>query len=598
MAEEKAKKVKNPKGGIKLTSFMKGLWFPAIAGGLGMFLEALCQMLLPRMMGTVVDNGVTPVLDGSMAAADGESYITRQAVLMIVVAFCAIAGGVFCMYESSGVSQKYALKIRNAMIEKISSFSFANIDKFSTASLTTRTTNDVTTIQNMTLQILRMLIRAPSLLIIASIMAVSISPELSAMLLIALPFAVIAVYVILKIGFPMFQKMQRCIDNLNRVVQENLKGIRVVKAYVREDHEKEKFKDVNDALAAQGAKASGLIVMAMPIMMLLVNFLIIAVIYRGGIQINAGGLTTGELISFISYISEILMSLMQVAMLLLQVARGKACSDRIKEVLNTESEIKDCADTDKKVEKGKIEFKGVSFRYSNETSGDDILSNINFSAEPGQIIGIVGSTGCGKSSLISLIPRLYDVSAGEVDIDGVDVRDYNMEVLRDSIGVVLQNNVLFTGTIKENIKWGNPQATDEEVVEACKAAQAHDFIMSFPEGYDTELVQGGLNLSGGQKQRLCIARAMLKKPKILILDDSTSAVDTATEAKIRQAFYTNYKDTTVIIIAQRITSVQEADKILVMDDGEIKDQGVHSDLMENSSIYREIYKTQMKGVDA
>ncbi len=584
------------KSKTKLTKYLKGLWVPAIAGSVGMVLEALCQMLLPKFMGSIVDNGITPVLDGSVVAADGRSYILKEAIYMVLIALLAIAGGIFCMYESSVVSQKYAYKIRSAMFEKISKFSFANIDKFSTASLTTRMTTDVTTIQNMTMMILRMLIRSPSLLIIASILAVSISPSLALIMLGVLPFVVIAVIVIMKYGFPMFQKMQRRIDNLNRVVQENLIGIRVVKAFVREDHEKKKFKKANDALSAQGAKASGLIIIAMPIMMLLLNLTIVTVLYNGGIQIDSGKLTTGELISFISYVSEILMSLMMVAMILLQVARGKACSDRIKEVLDTESEIIDNESSEKKVTSGKLEFKNVDFRYGTGDDSENVLSNINFSADAGQIIGIVGSTGCGKSSLVSLIPRLYDVSGGAVYVDGVDVREYNMQTLRDEIGVVLQKNVLFTGTIKENIKWGNPDATDEEIVEACKAAEAHDFIMSFPDGYDTVLAQGGLNLSGGQKQRLCIARAMIKKPKILILDDSTSAVDTATEAKIRKSFYTHLKDTTVIIIAQRISSVSEADKILVMDDGQIKGEGTHEELLENNSIYQEIYHTQVKGV--
>lgn len=587
---------KNEKSKTKLTRYLKGLWVPAIAGSFGMVVEALCQMLLPKLMGIVVDNGVTPVLDGSMSDAEGRAYILKAAVLMIIVALIAIAGGVFCMYESSVVSQKYAFKIRNAMFEKISSFSFANIDKFSTASLTTRVTTDVTTVQNMTMMILRMLIRGPSLLIIASFFAITISPRLALTILLVLPFIAVAIILIMKFGFPMFQKMQRKIDNLNRVVQENLIGIRVVKAFVREEHEKEKFKAANDALSKQGAKASGLIIIAMPVMMLLFNLTVVTVLYNGGLQVNAGTLTTGELISFISYVSEILMSMMMLAMILLQVARGKACADRIKEVLDTESEIIDNVSSEHKVGSGRIEFRNVDFRYSGETDGDDILTDISFTAEPGQIVGIVGATGCGKSSLVSLIPRLYDVSGGSVLIDGVDVRDYAMETLRNDIGVVLQKNTLFTGTIKENIKWGCPHATDEEIISACKAAEAHDFIMSFPEGYDTVLAQGGLNLSGGQKQRLCIARAMIKKPKILILDDSTSAVDTATEAKIRKAFYTSLKDTTVIIIAQRINSVAEADKILVMDDGQIKGEGVHSELIESNAIYREIYNTQLKGV--
>ena len=482
------------------------------------------------------------------------------------------------------------------MFKKISSFSFKNIDEFSTASLTTRLTNDVTMIQNMTMMILRMLIRMPSMLIVASFFAVSINPRLASMLLFALPLIIIAVGVVMKFGFPMFKKMQKKIDALNSVVQENLIGIRVVKAFVREDHEKKKFKKANDNLSAMGEKAAGMIILAMPLMMLIFNLTMVMVIYKGGVSINAGDMTTGDLLSFISYVMEILMSLMMIAMLLVMVARGKACADRIKEVLDAEVDIVNNEKTLTAEKHGRVQFENVNFRYSTQTDGDDILNGISFTAEPGQIIGIVGGTGCGKSSLVSLIPRLYDVTGGRVLIDDVDVRNYDIEELRELIGVVLQNNVLFTGTIKENIRWGKKDATDEEIIAACKAAQAHDFIMRQPDGYDTVLAQGGLNLSGGQKQRLCIARAMIKKPKILILDDSTSAVDTATEAKIRNAFYNELKDTTVFIIAQRISSVKEADEILVMDDGEIKGVGNHNELMETNEIYQEIYNTQQKGV--
>ncbi|MDE6658692.1 MAG: ABC transporter ATP-binding protein/permease [Eubacterium sp.] len=576
--------------------YLKGLWFAAIVGSLGMVLEASCQLYLPKIMGRIIDNGVTPVINGTAAAADGRAYIFKEAVVMIIVALVAIAGGITCMKLSSDVSQKFAARIRTAMFKKISSFSFKNIDEFSTASLTTRLTNDVTMIQNVTMMILRMLIRMPSLLIVASFFAVSINARLASMLLFALPLILIAAGVVMKIGFPMFRKMQKKIDALNGVVQENLIGIRVVKAFVREDHEKKKFKIANDDLSKMGARAAGMIILAMPLMMLIFNLTLVIVIYRGGVSINVGEMTTGDLISFISYVMEILMSIMMVAMMLVMVVRGKACADRIKEVLDAEIDIVNKDETLTSAKCGKVQFEHVNFRYSTQTDGDDILNDISFTAEPGQIIGIVGGTGCGKSSLVSLIPRLYDATGGKVLIDGVDVRDYDIEELRELIGVVLQNNVLFTGTIKENIRWGKKDATDEEIVAACKAAQAHDFIMRQPDGYDTVLAQGGLNLSGGQKQRLCIARAMIKKPKILILDDSTSAVDTATEAKIRNAFYNELKDTTIFIIAQRISSVKDADEILVMDDGEIKGIGKHDELLETNEIYQEIYNTQQKGV--
>lgn len=592
MTNKKGKK----KSKAKLMKFLKGLWFAAIVGSLGMVLEASCQLYLPKIMGRIIDNGVTPVINGTITAADGRAYVFKEAVVMIIVALVAIAGGITCMKLSSDVSQKFAARIRNAMFKKISSFSFKNIDEFSTASLTTRLTNDVTMIQNVTMMILRMLIRMPSLLIVASFFAVSINARLASMLLFALPLILIAAGVVMKIGFPMFRKMQKKIDALNGVVQENLIGIRVVKAFVREEHEKKKFKIANDDLSRMGARAAGMIILAMPLMMLIFNLTIVIVIYRGGVSINAGDMTTGDLISFISYVMEILMSIMMVAMMLVMVVRGKACADRIKEVLDAEIDIVNKEETLSTDKRGKVEFEHVNFRYSTQTDGDDILNDISFTAEPGQIIGIVGGTGCGKSSLVSLIPRLYDATGGKVLIDGVDVRDYDIEELRELIGVVLQNNVLFTGTIKENIRWGKKDATDEEIIAACKAAQAHDFIMRQPDGYDTVLAQGGLNLSGGQKQRLCIARAMIKKPKILILDDSTSAVDTATEAKIRNAFYNELKDTTIFIIAQRITSVKDADEILVMDDGEIKGIGKHDALMKTNEIYQEIYHTQQKGV--
>ncbi len=592
MKNKKEKK----KSKTRLMKFLKGLWIASVIGSLGMVLEAACQLYLPKLMGKIIDNGVTPVINETMSAADGRAYVLKEAVIMILVSLIAIVGGITCMKLSSEVSQKFAARIRNAMFKKISSFSFKNIDEFSTASLTTRLTNDVTMIQNMTMMILRMLIRMPSMLIVASFFAVSINPRLASMLLFALPLIIIAVGVVMKFGFPMFKKMQKKIDALNSVVQENLIGIRVVKAFVREDHEKKKFKKANDNLSAMGEKAAGMIILAMPLMMLIFNLTMVMVIYKGGVSINVGDMTTGDLLSFISYVMEILMSLMMIAMLLVMVARGKACADRIKEVLDAEVDIVNNEKTLTAEKHGRVQFENVNFRYSTQTDGDDILNGISFTAEPGQIIGIVGGTGCGKSSLVSLIPRLYDVTGGRVLIDDVDVRNYDIEELRELIGVVLQNNVLFTGTIKENIRWGKKDATDEEIIAACKAAQAHDFIMRQPDGYDTVLAQGGLNLSGGQKQRLCIARAMIKKPKILILDDSTSAVDTATEAKIRNAFYNELKDTTVFIIAQRISSVKEADEILVMDDGEIKGVGNHNELMETNEIYQEIYNTQQKGV--
>jgi ATP-binding cassette subfamily B protein len=441
---------------------------------------------------------------------------------------------------------------------------------------------------------LRVLVRAPALLIVSAVFAFRINAKLSMILIVMLPIMVILIAIILKFGFPMFQKMQKKIDNVNRVVQENLIGIRVVKAFVREDREKDKFHKSSDELAKQGSKAAGLVVTLMPVMMLLMNIVIVYIYYKGANDAAAGLMDVGQISVLASYIMQVLMNIMMVSMLFLQLTRAKACGDRVVEVLDTEIDIVNPENpyipTDAK---GTIEFKDVNFGYH---EGDDVIENINFKAEAGNVVGIIGSTGCGKSSLVNLIPRLYDVTNGQVLVDGVDVRDYDLTALRDLIGVVLQKNLLFSGTIKDNIRWGNENATDEEIIAACKASQAHDFIMRQPNGYDTDLSQGGLNLSGGQKQRLCIARAMLKNPKILILDDSTSAVDTATEAKIRESFYTDLKDTTVLIIAQRISSVKDADEIIVLDEGKIDAVGNHEQLMQNCEIYQEIYKTQQKGV--
>lgn len=571
----------------RLMPYMKGYWFLSFVSIVGMAVEAACELALPKTMAKIVDIGIVN--------GDNE-YIIKMGVYMLILALVGLAGGMTAAKVSSVASQGFAYKIRRAMYGNISSFSFKNIDDFSTASLTTRLTNDVTTIQNMVRMILVMLVRAPAMLVISAFYAFSINARLACVILAVLPIILIAVALVMKFGFPMFQKMQKKIDAINAVIQENLIGIRVVKAFVREDHEKEKFKKRNDDLTQMGIKAGTMIVTAMPIVMAVFDAAILIIVWLGGNQVGNGTMQIGDLLSFITYISQVLMSTMMFAMILLQVVRGKACAQRIGEVLETKSTVTNKENAIKADGKGTVEFKNVDFKYSEEGSGDLILSNINFKVDSGKVVGIVGSTGCGKSSLVSLIPRLYDVYSGQVLIDGIDVRDYDMESLRDMIGVVLQKNVLFSGTIKENIRWGKEDATDEEIVKACKASCADDFISSFPDGYDTYLAQGGLNLSGGQKQRLCIARAMIKKPKILILDDSTSAVDTATEARIRQSFKNELKDTTVFIIAQRISSVQDADEILVLDDGELKGVGTHEELLKNNEIYQEIVNTQAKGV--
>lgn len=574
----------------KLSKYLKGLGWLCVASAAGMIIEAMCELALPS-----IANSVYEMVKSSTGDPTQLKYkIAKIGLLMLIMAAIGLAGGLMTMKTSSVVSQKFSYRLRKAMYDKISSFSFKNIDTFSTSSLTTRLTNDVTMLQNTVMMGLRILVRAPALLIVSAVFAFSINAKLSMILLVLFPIMIIIIAVILKFGFPMFQKMQKKIDNINRVVQENLIGIRVVKAYVREDKEKDKFHNASDELAKQGSKASGLIITVMPVMMLLMNFVIIYIYYKGSVDASKELMNVGQISVLANYIIQVLMNIMMVSMLMLQITRAKACGDRVVEVLDTDVDIVNPNNAFKPTDpKGEIEFKNVSFGYND---GIDILSDISFKAKPGSIVGIIGSTGCGKSSLINLIPRLYDVTGGEILVDGVNVKNYDLEALRELTGVVLQKNVLFTGTIKENIKWGKKDATDEEVIAACKAAQAHDFIMSQPNGYDTVLAQGGLNLSGGQKQRLCIARAIIKQPKILILDDSTSAVDTATEAKIRECFYNELKDTTVLIIAQRISSVAEADEIIVLDDGKIDSIGTHDELMQASEIYQEINKTQQKGV--
>lgn len=578
----------------KLSKYMKGLWGLALISASGMIIEAICELAMPSLANTVYE-----LVNDTQAPDDAKSTVVKIGVFMFLLAIIGLCGGLATMKTSSVVSQKFSYRLRKDLYLKASEFSFRNIDTYSTASLTTRMTNDVTMLQNTVMMCLRMLVRAPALLIVSAIFAFSINAKLSLIIVIILPIILVIVAVILKFGFPMFQKMQKKIDNVNRVVQENLIGIRVVKAFVREDREKDKFHKASDDLANQGAKAAGMIVTVMPILMLMMNVVIVYIYYKGANSAAAGQMDVGEISVISSYIIQVLMNIMMVSMFLLQLTRAKACGDRVVEILDTEIDIKNPESPyipDTASSKGKIEFRNVSFKYSPEKSVDNILDNISFTANPGEIIGIVGGTGCGKSSLVNLIPRLYDATEGEVLIDDVNVRDYDLTALRDMIGVVLQKNVLFSGTIRDNIRWGKKDATNEEITNACQAAQAEDFILSQPDGYDTYLAQGGLNLSGGQKQRLCIARAMIKKPKILILDDSTSAVDTATEAKIRESFYSNLKDTTIFIIAQRISSVQEADKILVVDDGQIKGIGTHEELMESNEIYQEICSTQKKGV--
>ena len=485
------------------------------------------------------------------------------------------------------------------MFDKIQEFSFADIDRFSSASLVTRMTNDINALQMMIGFALRMLVRAPVMLVAALAVCVSINARLSLILFLVIPIMAAAICLLMFFCMKLFTIMQKKIDNLNGTVQENLVAIRVVKAFVREKFENSKFKKSNNELTEASLRVGTRVIIMQPIMMIALYTAIVGVLWLGGNQVIVGDMLVGDLTSFITYISQILMSVLMVAMSLLQFTRAQACARRIIEVLDTEPEIKSGATgSELPASCGKVEFRDVSFRYQAAGTGDDVLAHIDLTIDPGQFVAIVGGTGVGKSSLVNLIPRFYDVTGGQVLVDGLDVRDYPVEALRERIGMVLQNNVLFSGTIRENLLWGKPDATEEEMIQAAKNAQAYDFIMSFSDGFDTHLEQGGVNVSGGQKQRLCIARAMLRAPAILILDDSTSAVDTATDAKIRTSFKENLAGTTVIMIAQRISSVEHADKIVVLDDDHIAGLGTHQELLAGNQIYQEIYQSQQEGVSA
>lgn len=563
---------------------------PVVLAPLMMILECISDIVQPILMSNIVDIGIANM---------NLSYTVKTGIFMILIALLAACTGILNAIFSSKAAVGFATELRKSLFKKVQSFSFSNIDEFSTASLITRLTSDITQLQNVVTMGLRIFIKAPFMLVFAAIMAVSINKDLALILVCSIPILFIGIMFILKKGFPMFSIMQQKLDKVNESIRENLTNVRVVKSFVRQDYEKQKFKKSNDDLTNSTMKAMNIVIVNMPLMMFVMNFTTIAVIWFGGKQIAVGDFEVGKLMAFINYIFHILMSLMMVSMTLIMFSRAGASSKRILEVLNTESDIADSPNAkDIKVSKGKIEFKNVSFKY-NKDNEEYTLKDINFTVNAGEILAIVGATGSAKTSLVQLIPRLYDVTEGQVLVDDVDVRDYKIKNLRDGVGMVLQKNVLFSGTIKENLKWGNENATDDQIVEVCKDAQANDFIMSFTDKYDTDLGQGGVNVSGGQKQRLCIARAMLKKPAILILDDSTSAVDTATEAKIRESFNDNLKGTTKIIIAQRISSVVSADKILVVDDGKIVAIGNHKELLENNQTYQEIYYSQKeKGVSA
>ena len=560
-------------------------WKYFVLGPILMIVEVIGEVFLPALMAKIINVG---------AANHDVPYILMTGGVMILAALVMMAGGIGGNYFAVKVAVSFAADLRRDVFERVQDFSFRNIDSFSTGSLVTRLTNDITQIQNVIMMGLKMFLRAPGMMIGAVIMAFAINPGLATILLVVIPMLAAVILLIIRIGFPRFEFMQKKLDLLNSGIREALTNVRVVKSFVREDTEEQKFAESNAQLKEAGLRAFKVVIFQMPVMMFSMNITTLAVVWVGGNMVLAGTMPVGDLTAFTTYIVQVLMSLMMLAMVLLQSSRAVASARRITEVLDTKPDLTDekASRKDAVIQKGDITFRDVSFSYYKERE-EKVLDHVSFSISHGETVGIIGSTGCGKTTLVQLIPRLYDVDEGEVLVDGIDVREYSLKHLRNSVGMVLQKNVLFSGTILDNLRWGDEQADPEQVRAAAQAAQADDFIRSFEKGYDTELGQGGVNVSGGQKQRLCIARALLKKPRILILDDSTSAVDTATEAMIRKSFRTELKDTTKIIIAQRITSVMEADKILVLEEGRIVGEGSHRELMASCETYREIYESQM-----
>ena len=554
-----------------------------ILGPLMMVTEVLGEILLPKFMSMIINHGV--------AQKDG-GYILKMGLVMAITSFLMAAGGILGAYFAAKASISFTSDLRRDLFARVQQFSFKNIDTFSTGSLVTRLTNDIQQVQNLIMMGLRMMLRAPGMFLGALVMAFWMNAELAAVILVVIPLLTAAIVWILRTAYPRFTAMQKALDTLNSGIQEVLTNVRVVKSFVREDYEEKRFADTNRELKEAGLRALKIVIATMPVMMFAMNVTTLAVVWFGGNLIIGGRVAGGGLTAFTTYIVQILMSLMMLSMVFLQSSRAMASIRRIDEVLDEPIDLSDenASQKDRKVEKGCVEFKDVSFSYCE--GGEPVLSHISLTAEPGETIGILGATGSGKTSLVQLIPRLYDVTEGSVRVDGIDVREYSLKNLRDGVGMVLQKNVLFSGTIEENLRWGDETATEEEVRRAAVYAQADSFVNSFAEGYKTEMGQGGVNVSGGQKQRLCIARALLKKPKILILDDSTSAVDTATEAAIRTAFREDLKDTTKFIIAQRLSSLEYADRILVLEDGRIIGEGTQEKLLASCEAYREIYETQ------
>lgn len=573
---------------LKLSKYLKKYKVYTILAPLLMILEVACELAQPKLVSNIINIGI----------ADKDiKYIINTGIIMFVISLLGIIGGIGCLIFSSLASQNFGADVREDMFVKIQKFSFSNIDKFNTSSLITRLTNDVTQVQNVVLMSLRMLVRAPFLAVGGMFMAFSISPKLTGIIIATAPAVAVSILVLVKTSFPFFSVVQAKLDKVNMVMRENLSGVRVVKVFVRGDYEKKKFNEANEDYRDTTIKAFQKIILLMPIMFFIINFAIVCVLYVGGIQVNQGNMPVGDVVAILTYLMQIFTALMMVSMVFMIFSRAKVSADRINEVLETEVDIVDPLNSVKAEDgEGCLEFKNVYFKYGTG-DGEYVLENINFTAKKGETVAILGETGSGKSTLINLIPRLYDTAQGEILINGENIKNLKLKDLREKISVVLQESILFSGTIKENIKWGKKVATDEEIEAAAKSACAHEFIESFPEKYETMLGQKGVNLSGGQKQRISIARSLIKKPEILILDDSTSAVDVVTEKKIQKALAENLKDTTKIIIAQRISSVINADKIIVIGKGTIAAIGKHNDLLKSSKDYREIYNSQIgKGV--
>ena len=576
----------------KLARYIQGYKKDSILTPIFVMLEVIMEVLIPFLMADLIDKGI----DGGNIP-----LIIKLGLALLIGAFISLFFGALAGKTAATASAGFAKNLRKGMFYNIQDFSFSNVDKFSNSSLITRLTTDVTNVQMSYQMIIRNAARSPLMLIFALTAAFGISSKLSLIFLTMIPVLGIGLYLIIKNAFPIFERVFKSYDNLNRIVQENLSGIRVVKSFIREEHEIDKFSKTSEEISKDFIKAEKLLAFNMPLMQFSVYSCMLLLSWFGARAVVASGnnpalgLSTGQLMSLITYTMQILMSLMMLSMVLVMITISKASARRIVEVLDEQTDIKNPSSPIYEVKNGDIEFENVNFKYSD--SADKLcLENINIKIKSGETIGIIGGTGSSKTTLVQLIPRLYDVSSGAVKVAGIDVRNYDIESLRKSVSMVLQKNVLFSGTIKENLKWGNPDATDEEIKEACSIAQADGFIESFPDKYETYIEQGGTNVSGGQKQRLCIARALLSNPKVLILDDSTSAVDTKTDSHIRKELLSSMPNTTKIIIGQRISSISEADKILVMDDGKIVDYGTHEELIKSSSIYREVYESQSKGV--